>query len=276
APNLNLATPQSYVLGPGDMLYVDIYGQSERYYEANITPEGTLILENIGPINVSGLTIEEATQVIKNRLSRFFTGLTGSSPNTFLQISLGNIRTIQVHLVGELRLPGTFTLSAFSTVFNALYAAGGPNENGTMRNVRLIRNNREIANIDIYNFLTEGLANLNQQLQDQDVILVEPFSARVEIRGEVKRPAVFETQEGESLQDVLQYAGGFTDAAYEERISVVRNTGTEKAVSDIYKDQFGIFSVRGGDVYTVGKILDRFSNRVQINGAVFREGNYAL
>jgi len=178
--------------------------------------------------------------------------------------------------VGELRLPGTFTLSAFSTVFNALYAAGGPNENGTMRNVRLIRNNREIANIDIYNFLTEGLANLNQQLQDQDVILVEPFSARVEIRGEVKRPAVFETQEGESLQDVLQYAGGFTDAAYEERISVVRNTGTEKAVSDIYKDQFGIFSVRGGDVYTVGKILDRFSNRVQINGAVFREGNYAL
>src|SRR5690606_10618301 len=145
-----------------------------------------------------------------------------------------------------------------------------------MRNVRLIRNNREIDNIDIYDFLTKGLANLNQQLQDQDVILVEPFSERVEIQGEVKRPAVFETKSGESLQDVLQYSGGFTDAAYKERLGVVRNTGKEKAVSDIYKDQFAIFSVKGGDVYTVGKILDRFSNRVQIKGAVFREGNYAM
>src|SRR5690606_1462683 len=147
---------------------------------------------------------------------------------------------------------GTFTLSAFSTVFNALYAAGGPNENGTMRNVKLIRNNQEIADFDIYKFLTEGLANLNQQLQDQAEILVEPYSARVEIEGEVKRPAVFETAPGESLQDVLQYAGGFTDAAYRERISVVRNTGKEKAVSDIYRDQFAFFSVKGGDVYTVG------------------------
>src|SRR5690606_26973627 len=249
-----LATPRSYVVGPGDMLYVDIYGQSERYYEANVTPEGSVILENIGPINVSGLTIEEATQAIKNRLSRFFTGMSGSNPNTFVQVSLGNIRTIQVHLVGELRLPGTFTLSAFSTVFNALYAAGGPNEKGTTRNVKLIRNNQQIANIDVYDFLTQGLANLNQRLQDQDVILVEPFSARVEIQGEVKRPAVFETEDGETFYDLLQYAGGFTDAAFEERVSVVRNTGKEKAVSDIYLDQFSIFPVKGGDLYTVGRI----------------------
>src|SRR5690554_6463254 len=275
-PNLNLATPQSYILGPGDMLYIDIYGQSERYYEANVTPEGNLILENIGPINVSGLTIEKASQVIKNRLTPYFTGLSGNNPSTFLQISLGNIRTIQVHLVGELRLPGTFTLSAFSTVFNALYAAGGPNVNGTLRNVKLIRNNQQIATIDIYDFLTRGEANLTQQLQDQDVILVEPFSARVQIQGEVKRPLIFEVKEDESFQDVLQYAGGFTDAAFKDRVGVVRNTGKEKAVSDIYLDQFGIFSVRGGDKYTVGKILDRFNNRVQIKGAVFREGNYAL
>src|SRR5690554_6258132 len=132
-PNLNLATPSSYILGTGDVLYVDIYGQSERYYEANVTPEGNLILENIGPISVAGLTIDEASKLIKSRLSRYFTGLSGSNPTTFVQVSLGNIRTIQVHLVGELRLPGTFTLSAFSTVFNALYDAGGPNENGTMR-----------------------------------------------------------------------------------------------------------------------------------------------
>src|SRR5690606_35013533 len=138
---------------------------------------------NIGPINVSGLTIEEATQVIKNRLSKYFTGLSGSNPNTFVQISLGNIRTIQVHLVGELRLPGTFTLSAFSTVFNALYAAGGPNLSGTLRNVKFIRDNKQIAVIDVYDFLTNGQASLSQQLQDQDVILVEPYSARVQIKG---------------------------------------------------------------------------------------------
>src|SRR5690606_20864280 len=180
APNLNLATPQSYVLGPGDMLYVDIYGQSERYYEANITPEGTLILENIGPINVSGLTIEEATQVIKNRLSRFFAGLSGSNPSTFLQVSLSNIRTIPVPLVGELRLPATFTLSAFSTVFNALYAAGGPNENGTMKNVIQIRNDKQTAAIDVVDFLVSGQAELNQGLQDQDVSLVQPYAARVQ------------------------------------------------------------------------------------------------
>lgn len=275
-PNLNLATPTTYILGAGDMLYIDIYGQSERYFEANVTPEGNLILENIGPINVSGLTIGEATQVIKNRLSQYFTGLSGSNPTTFLQISLGNIRTIQVHLVGELRLPGTFTLSSFSTVFNALYAAGGPSANGTMRNVQLIRANKPIAEIDIYDFLLRGQANLNQQLQDQDVILVRPFLGRVRIQGEVKRPAVFEMREGESFQDVLQYAGGFTDAAFKERVSVIRNTGKEKAVSDIYLEQFSVFSIRGGDQYTVGRILDRFNNRVQIKGAVFREGNFAL
>lgn len=276
APNLNLATPRSYVVGPGDMLYVDIYGQSERYYEANVTPEGSVILENIGPINVSGLTIEEATQAIKNRLSRFFTGMSGSNPNTFVQVSLGNIRTIQVHLVGELRLPGTFTLSAFSTVFNALYAAGGPNENGTMRNVKLIRNNKQIATIDVYDFLVNGQAELNQRLQDQDVILVEPYAARVQIQGEVKRPMLFEVKEGESFQALLQYAGGFTEDAYRDRVAVVRNTGKERAVSDIYQNQFSLFTVKGGDQYTVGKILNRYNNRVQIKGAVFREGNYAL
>src|SRR5690606_15259722 len=275
-PNLNLATPSSYILGAGDMLYIDIYGQSERYYEANVTPEGTLILENIGPINVSGLTIEEATQVIKNRLSKYFTGLSGSNPNTFVQISLGNIRTIQVNLLGERRLPGTFTLSACSTVFNALYAAGGPNENGTMRNVKLIRNNKRIAVIDIYDFLVSGQAELNQRLQDQDIILVEPYSARVQIQGEVKRPMLFEVKEGESFQELLQYAGGFTEQAYKDRVAVIRNTGKERAVSDIYQNQFALFTVKGGDQYTVGRILDRYNNRVQIKGAVFREGNYAL
>ena len=275
-PNLNLATPSSYILGAGDMLYIDIYGQSERYYEANVTPEGNLILENIGPISVAGLTIEEASKLIKSRLSRYFTGLSGSNPTTFLQVSLGDIRTIQVHLVGELRLPGTFTLSAFSTVFNALYAAGGPNENGTMRKVKLIRNNKQIAEIDLYDFLVRGQANLDFRLQDQDVILVAPFYGRVEMRGEVKHPAIFEIREDETFQDLLLYTGGFTDNAFKERVSVIRNTGSEKAVSDVYSDQFSLFAVKGGDLYTVGTVLDRYVNRIQIKGAVFREGNYAL
>ncbi len=275
-PNLNMATPRNYVIGPGDMLYIDVYGQSEKYYEVYVTPEGNVLLDNIGPINVSGLSVEEVSNVLKSRLYRFYTGLSGSNPNTFLQVSLGNIRTIQVHLVGEVRLPGTFTLSAFSTVFNALYAAGGPNKNGTMRNVKLVRDNKEIARIDIYDFLMNGRANMERQLQDQDIILVEPFEGRVSIKGEVKRPKIYEIKSEETLADILKYAGGFTDEAFRDRIGVTRITDKEKAVSDVFKDQFGFFMVKGGDSYEVGRVLDRYTNRVQIKGAVFREGNYSI
>ncbi|QDH78388.1 capsule biosynthesis protein [Echinicola soli] len=275
-PNLNMATPNSYVLGPGDLVYVDVYGASENYYESTVTPEGNLLLENIGPIGVSGLSITEATRVIKNRLSRFYADMQGDSPSTFMQISLGNVRSIKVHLVGELRLPGTFTLSAFSTVFNALYAAGGPNKNGTMRNIKVMRNNKQVATVDAYDFLVNGKANMGLQLQDQDVILVEPYQSRVTLQGAVKRPMVFEVKDGETLGEVLAYAGGFTDDAYKDKISVTRFTDKEKSVSDVYKGQFDIFSVKAGDQYTVGTVLDRYNNRVQIKGAVFREGNYAL
>ncbi|WP_439648012.1 SLBB domain-containing protein [Belliella calami] len=275
-PNLNLATPKSYILGAGDMIYVDVYGQSEKYYEATINPDGFAIIDNVGPISLSGKSIEEATGILKSRLSSYYQGLSGSNPNTFLQVTLGNVRTIKVNLVGELRLPGTFTLSAFSSVFNALYAAGGPNENGTMRNIKLIRNGKLVETIDIYDFLINGNANLNQQLQDQDVILVEPFEGRVTLEGEVKRPKIFEVKSGESFDQLLKYAGGFTDEAFQDRINVTRVSGKERAVSDIFKDQFSIFTIKGGDVYKVGKVLNRYSNRVQIKGAVFREGNYAL
>ncbi|GGF27585.1 SLBB domain-containing protein [Echinicola rosea] len=275
-PNLNMATPNGYVLGPGDMVYVDVYGASENYYESTITPEGNLLLENIGPIGVSGLTIAEARRVVKNRLSQFYADMQGSNPSTFMQISLGNVRSIKVHLVGELRLPGTFTLSAFSTVFNALYAAGGPNENGTMRNIKVMRNNKLVATVDAYDFLVNGTANMDLQLQDQDVILVEPYQSRVTLQGAVKRPMVFEVKDGETLREVMEYAGGFTDNAYKEKISVTRFTDKEKTVSDVYNGQFDIFTVKGGDLYTVGTVLDRYNNRVQIKGAVFREGNYAL
>jgi protein involved in polysaccharide export with SLBB domain len=274
-PNLNMATPQNYVIGPGDMVYVDVYGQSENYYEGNVTPEGNLILDNIGPISVSGLSMEEASEVIKNRLSRFYTGLSGTNPNTFMQISLGNIRTIKVNMVGEVRLPGSFTLSAFSTIFNALYAAGGPNANGSLRAIKLIRQDELIAEIDFYDFLAKGDAGINIHLQDQDVILVPPFLGRVEIKGEVKREKIFEVKEGETFEDILAYAGGFTDEAFRDRVNVTRITSKERAVSDVFMDQFPVFLVKAGDKYEVGKVLDRYINRVQVMGAVFREGNYA-
>lgn len=275
-PNLNIATPKNYVLGPGDLIYVDVYGQSEKYYEASVSADGFILLDNVGPVSVSGKTIEEASNIIKNRLSVFFSGMRGTNPNTFLQVTLGNVRTIKVHLVGELRLPGTFTLSAFSTVFNALYAAGGPSDNGTMRAIKVVRHNKTVAEVDIYDFLVNGQANLNFQLQDQDVVLVQPFISRVTVTGEVKRPKIFEVKEGESFGQLLAFAGGFTDEAFQDRVAVTRVLGSERAVSDIFKDQFGIFTVKGGDQYAVGKVLNRFTNRVQIKGAVFREGNYAL
>jgi protein involved in polysaccharide export with SLBB domain len=275
-PSLNQATPKNYVLGPGDVVFVDIYGQSEQYYEATVNPDGFVLLDNIGPIAVSGKTIEEATGIIKSRVGRFYSGMTGSNPNTFLQVTLGNVRTIKVHILGEVRLPGTFTLSAFSTAFNALYAAGGPNENGTMRAIKLVRNNKTVAEIDVYDLLIKGSTNLDLQLQDQDVLLVSPFLSRVKLKGEVKRPMTFEVGKEDTFEDLLAYAGGFTDLAFKDRVAISRITGNQRSVSDVYQDQFNLFILKGGDEITVSKILDRYSNRVQIKGAVYREGTFAL
>ncbi|TFV95691.1 capsule biosynthesis protein [Algoriphagus kandeliae] len=275
-PSLNQATPRNYVLGSGDMVYVDIYGESEQYYEATVNPDGFVLLDNIGPVAVSGKTIEEATAIIKNRVGRYYPSLVSSNPTTFLQVTLGNVRTIKVHILGEVRLPGTFTLSAFSTVFNALYAAGGPNENGTMRKIKVVRNNRQISEVDVYDLLIDGTAGLDLQLQDQDVILVTPYLSRVEISGEVKRPMIFEMNDGETLEDLLRYAGGFTDEAFRNRVAISRIGDNQRAVSDVYQNQFGMFLLQGGDRITVGRILDRYSNRVQIKGAVYRAGTFAL
>uniref|UniRef100_UPI0040482E82 SLBB domain-containing protein n=1 Tax=Algoriphagus sp. TaxID=1872435 RepID=UPI0040482E82 len=275
-PSLNQATPKNYILGPGDLLYVDIYGESEKYYEATVNPEGSILLDNIGLIAVSGKTIETAEAIIKNRVASFYTGLSGSNPKTLLQVSLGNVKTIKVHILNEVRLPGTFTLSAFSTVFNALYAAGGPSDMGTLRAIQLIRNNKKIAEIDVYELLINGTANLDVQLQDQDVILVNPYLARVRVMGEVKRPLVFEVTPEDNLEDILRFAGGFTDLAFKDRISISRITGNQRSISDVYSNQLGLFNLKGGDEVTVGRIIDRYTNRIQIKGAVFRPGVFSL
>lgn len=275
-PSMNQATPKSYILGSGDLIYVDIYGQSEQYYEATVNPDGFVLLDNIGPVSVSGKSIEEATGILKNRIGKYYPGLLGSNPNTFLQVTLGNVGTIKVNILGEVRLPGTFTLSAFSTVFNALYAAGGPNENGSMRKIKLVRNNIQIAEIDIYDLLINGSAQLDVKLQDQDVILVDPYISHVKIKGEVKRPMVFEVTEDDNLTELLNYAGGFTDYAFKDRITISRITGNQRSISVVYQNQFDFFLLKGGDEITVQRILDRYSNRVQIKGAVYREGTFAL
>lgn len=275
-PSLNQATPKNYILGPGDVVFVDIYGQSEQYYEASVNPDGFILLDNIGPISVSGKSIEEATGIIKSRVSRYYPGVSGSNPTTSIQVTLGNVRTIKVHILGEARLPGTFTLSAFSTVFNALYAAGGPNENGSMRAVRLIRNNKLIAEIDVYELLIKGTAELDKQLQDQDIIQVIPFLSRVKINGEVKRQMTFEIGSEDTFDDLIQFAGGFTDEAFKDRVTISRITGNQRSVSDVYQNQYKLFILKGGDEITVGRILERYSNRVQIKGAVYREGVFAL
>ncbi len=275
-PSLNQATPKNYILGPGDLIYVDIYGQSEKYYEATVNPERSILLDNIGLIAVSGKTIEAAEGIIKNRVASFYTGLSGANPSTFLQVTLGNVKTIKVHILNEVRLPGTFTLSAFSTVFNALYAAGGPSDKGTLRAIQLIRNNKKIAEIDVYDLLINGTANLDVQLQDQDVILVNPYLARVRVMGEVKRPLVFEVTPEDNLEDILRFAGGFTDLAFKDRISISRITGNQRSISDVYSNQLGLFNLKGGDEVTVGRIIDRYTNRIQIKGAVFRPGVFSL
>lgn len=273
--NLQVATPDDYLLGAGDEVFIDIYGKSEVYYESKVDQDGYVVLENIGPILVAGMTVEKATSLIKSRLSRIYSGVAGANPDTFVRVSLGSVRSIGVQLAGELVAPGTYKMSSFSTVLNALHMAGGPTVNGTLRNIRLFRSGKQVASFDLYKFLTTGTNEGNLMLRDNDVILVSHFQSRVELKGAFKRPGIFEVLPDETLAEVLKYAGGLSDNAYSERISLTRNLTKEKVVSDIYSEQFGLFTVKGGDLIEAGYILDRYTNRVQIKGAVFRPGSYA-
>ncbi len=273
-PNLKIATPKNYVLGTDDELLIDISGYSEVGYKLKINPEGKIRIPIVGPINVMGLTIEQASKKIARQLSNHYSGiLTGE---TQVSVTLGNIRSIKVTILGEVVLPGTYTLPSLATVFNALYASGGPDKNGSFRNIKLIRNGKTIAIIDVYEFLLKGEAKGNVRLQDQDVIKIGTYETRVELVGEIKRPGLYEVTRDEKLSDIIGFAGGFTDNAYKDRIKVFRNTAKEKSVADVPQDLFPMFVPQTGDVYTIDKGLDRFSNRVELDGAVFRPGYFAL
>lgn len=273
-PNLKIATPANYQLGPDDELIIDIYGYSEATYKLKVTPEGFVRIPLLGPVQVSGNTIEQARKKIQGQLATIYSGI--NNGQTSVNITLGTIRSIKVNILGEVNMPGTYTLPSLATAFNALYVSGGPNKNGSFRNIKVIRNGKVIATVDVYEFLLKGEAKGNIRLNDQDVIKVGAYDKRIELKGEVKRPAYYEVIKGETLKDVIGFAGGFTDEAYKERIKVFRNTSKEKSVADVPGELFTMFEPQTGDVFEVGKIIDRYTNRIQINGAVFRPGVYAL
>ncbi|HXH99781.1 MAG TPA: SLBB domain-containing protein [Sphingobacteriaceae bacterium] len=273
-PNLRLATPPNYQIGPDDELLIDIYGYSEASYELKVSPEGTINIPYIGIIQVGGLSVEAATSKIKSRLATIYSGI--RSGNTNVSIAIGNIRSIKVILTGEVVKPGTYTLPSLATVFNALYSSGGPTENGSFRQIEVIRGGRRLATLDLYDFLLTGQLKNNLQLRDQDVIRIPTYRKRVEIIGQVKRPGIFEMLPGEKFSDLLRFTGDFNERAYQGRIKVLKNTATERKISDITTDQYLTYLPESGDKFFVDEILDRFENRVRIQGAVYREGEYEL
>jgi protein involved in polysaccharide export with SLBB domain len=275
-PSLNIPTPPDYQLGSGDVLNIEVWGASQSSFKLKISPEGQIFVPSLGPIQVSGLTVERATSLIINKLSTIYSGLKGASPNTFAQVTLGNIRSIKVTIAGEAFMPGTYTLPAFATVFNALYFAGGPGGNGTYREVKVIRSGNTIANIDLYSFLLKAESSQNIRLQDEDMIFIGPYKNRVMLSGEVIRPAIYELRENETLSDLISYAGGYTSSAFHKSLVVNRKTESERRLLNVDSDLFSSFLMKNGDVLKVGKILERYENRVTIRGAVFREGEYAL
>lgn len=273
-PNLRMATPSSYIIGPDDEILLDITGDNEASYQLPVSPDGTIKVEYVGQINVAGLSIAAAKSKIEQRLSGTYPAI--RSGRTQVNVTIGNIRTIRVTLTGAATKPGTYSLPSLATVFNALYAAGGPNKNGTYRKIQVIRGNRVISTIDVYDFLANGIQQGNIRLQDQDIIHIPVYGARVQFEGEVKRPAIFETVPGESLSDILRYAGDFTEDAYSAKVKVLQTTGRERSVQDIYSDQFANYTPKSGDQYIVEPILDRFANRISVLGAVFRPGIFGL
>ncbi|MFC4872857.1 SLBB domain-containing protein [Negadavirga shengliensis] len=276
SPSLNLPTPQQYVLGAGDQLLVDIYGASQQSYDLTVSPEGRVFIPNVGPVEVGGATVEAATSRIRNALRNIYSGLGGNNPNTYMQLRVGNIRSIKVTLAGELRRPGTYTLPSFASVFNALYAAGGPSENGTFRNIQVYRDSKLEAEVDVYEFLVSGNQSGNVVLRDNDVIIVGPAQSRVELEGPVRRPGLFEMKGHENLNDLIRFAGGFGSSAYRSMLTVRRTTDREMKVDNIYEEAYDDFPLRDGDHFKVGEVLKRYENRVQVSGAVFRPGEFAL
>jgi len=271
-PDLKMATPVNYVLGPGDKLEVSVYGVQQFDDTVPVNFEGKITIENVGQISVAGMSIEAASQKIKAAIARVYS--TVRSGQSQVSVSLSDIRTIRVTIVGG-KQPGNYSISSLASVYNALHLAGGPGKNGSYRNIELLRNNKVYKNIDIYNFLVKGDQSDNVSLKDNDVIRIPAYSQRVTVEGEVKRPGVFEMKKGETFADLLSFASGFNEFAYTASVNVMQKTGKEFKVHDINESEYNSYSPQSGDVFRVTKILNRFENRIKIEGAVFRPDYYS-
>lgn len=273
-PNENMATPADYRLGPGDEVVIDIWGASEDQIRDFISPEGSIIVSQIGPVYLNGLTIAEANSRLKQLFASKYAGV--AEEDTEVSVNLGDVRSILVNVMGEVNIPGSYRLSPFSTVFNALYRAGGINEVGTLRNIEIVRNGNRLVNVDIYDYLFGGKKTGDVRLQEGDVIIVPPYAELINIEGTVKRPMYYELREGESLAKLLEYTGGFAGNAYTDMITVSRQTGKDNEIFNVSASDFNSYRLKDGDIVTVGSVTDRFLNKVELKGSVMRPGNYAL
>ena len=268
-PNMNIATPQNYRLGPGDAVNIEIYGASQKSIQSTISPEGTITIEGYGPVKVAGMTVAQANSHLKNTLGSRYR-------SSKIRLTVGETKSIMVNVMGEVKTPGTYTLSAFATVFHALYMAGGTNDLGTLRNIKVYRQNRLVSVVDIYDYILNGKLTGNVRLADNDVIVVGPYDCLVTIAGKVKRPMTYEMKKNESLNTLLKYSGGFAGDAYKKSVRVNRKTGREYAVYNVEEFDFSSFRIDDGDSVTVDSILPRYANTVEVKGAVFRPGMYNL
>lgn len=268
-PNMNIATPQNYRLGPGDAVIIDIYGASQKTIQSTVSPDGEVTIEGYGPVNVSGLTVAQANARLRGTLGSRYR-------SSRVKLTVGQTKTIMVNVMGEVKAPGTYTLSAFATVFHALYMAGGTNDLGTLRNIKVYRNNRLVTVVDIYDYILNGKLTGNVRLSDNDVIVVGPYDCLVTVTGKVKRPMIYEMKKNESVNSILKYSGGFTGDAYKKSVRVNRKTGREYAVYNVGEFDFSSFRVDDGDSISVDSILPRYANTVEVKGAVFRPGMYNL
>ena len=277
-PNLNVPTPKGYVLSSGDELLINVWGDSELNLKLKVSPEGTILIPNLGPVSVSGLTIETAENRIRQELGRIMSTLSGDTDgaNTFVSVSLSQIRSIKVNIVGEVVAPGTYTLPSFATLFNALYAAGGVNEIGSLRGIKVYRNSKEVAKLDVYDYLLNGKYNTNIRLEENDMVIVSPYDQLAVVRGKVKRNRIFELKKGETLKQLLNMAGGFTGDAYRKDVRIKRKAGSRYQIATVTEDKYPTFAMMDGDSLLVDSVIPFYENRLTVTGAVWRPGEYEL
>ena len=273
-PGTNLPTPTNYRLGAGDQVTIDIWGTHQASIQQTISPDGAISIDGLGLVFLNGMSVEQATSYLKKELNKIYAGLSGENPTSQIKVSLGNSRTIQVNVMGEVYQPGTYAVSAFSTVFHALYSAGGVSDIGSLRNIQVVRNGRNIANVDVYEFIMHGKTKDDITLQEGDVIIVSPYEALVKIEGNVKRPMKYEMKGDETVATLLKYAGNFASDAYTRSMKLVRQNGKEYQIFTVDDMDYSVFKLKDGDVLTAEAILDRFENKLEIKGAVYRPGIY--